>query len=92
MQRWVVSFLAISVLTITTSMAEEDLITLNMKDADITTFITDIGQMTGKAFIIDPRVKGKVTIITQHPMTQDEVYQVFISTLNVHGFTAVKAN
>lgn len=72
--------------------AEEDLITLNMKDADITTFITDIGQMTGKAFIIDPRVKGKVTIISQHPMTQDEIYHVFISTLNVHGFTAVKAN
>lgn len=73
-------------------IADDDLVTLNMKDADITTFITDIGQMTGKAFIIDPRVKGKVTIVSQHPMTQDEVYHVFISTLNVHGFTAVKAN
>jgi len=74
------------------TIAEEDLVTLNMKDADITTFITDIGQMMGKAFIIDPRVKGKVTIVSQHPMTQDEIYHVFISTLNVHGFTAVKAN
>ena len=73
-------------------VAEENLVTLNMKDADITTFITDIGQMTGKAFIIDPRVKGRVTIVSQHPMTQDEVYHVFISTLNVHGFTTVKAN
>ena len=73
-------------------IADDDLVTLNMKDADITTFITDIGQMTGKAFIIDPRVKGKVTIISKHPMTQDEIYHVFISTLNVHGFTAVKAN
>ena len=72
--------------------AEESLVTLNMKNADITTFITDIGQMTGKAFIIDPRVKGRVTIVSQHPMTQEEVYHVFISTLNVHGFTAVKAN
>jgi len=70
----------------------KDLITLNMKDADITTFITDIGQMTGEAFIIDPRVKGKVTIVSQHPMTKGEVYQVFISTLNVHGFTVAKAN
>jgi len=92
MQRWLVSFLAMSVLTMSLAMAEEDLITLNMKDADITTFITDIGQMTGKAFIIDPRVKGKVTIVSQHPMTLDEVYHIFISTLNVHGFTAVKAN
>ena len=74
------------------SMADDNLVTLNMKDADITTFITDIGQMTGKAFIIDPRVKGRVTIVSEHAMTQDEVYQVFISTLNVHGFTAVKAN
>jgi general secretion pathway protein D len=70
----------------------DDLITLNMKDADLATFITDIGQMTDKTFIIDPRVKGKVTIISQHPMSQDEIYHVFISTLNVHGFTAVKAN
>jgi general secretion pathway protein D len=93
MQRWLV-FCLLSVMWLSPSlaMAEQDLITINMKDADITTFITDIGQMTGKAFIIDPRVKGKVTIISQHPMTKDEVYQVFISTLNVHGFTAVKAN
>jgi len=75
-----------------TAYAEDDLITLNMKDADITTFITDMGQLTGKAFIIDPRVKGQVTIVSQHPMTRDEAYHVFISTLNVHGFTAVKAN
>lgn len=84
--------LFVSVMGSGNTFAEEDLITINMKDADITTFITDIGQMTGKAFIIDPRVKGQVTIISQHPMTKDEVYQVFISTLNVHGFTAVKAN
>jgi len=92
MQQWLTVGLLVSLLGIQVAIAEEDLITLNMKDADITTFITDIGQMTGKAFIIDPRVKGKVTIISQHPMTQDEVYHVFISTLNVHGFTAVKAN
>ena len=92
-QRWVI-FALLSVLWMGSNIAiaEEDRITLNMKDADITTFITDIGQMTGKAFIIDPRVKGRVTIVSQHPMTQDEVYHVFISTLNVHGFTAVKAN
>ena len=92
MQQWLTVGVLVSLLGMQVAIAEEDLITLNMKDADITTFITDIGQMTGKAFIIDPRVKGKVTIISQHPMTQDEVYHVFISTLNVHGFTAVKAN
>ena len=92
-QRWaVIALFSVLWSGLNLAIADDNLVTLNMKDADITTFITDIGQMTGKAFIIDPRVKGKVTIVSQHPMTQDEVYQVFISTLNVHGFTAVKAN
>lgn len=92
-QRWgLFTLFSILSLGVNLAVAEENLMTLNMKDADITTFITDIGQMTGKTFIIDPRVKGQVTIISQHPMTLDEVYQVFISTLNVHGFSAVKAD
>jgi len=71
---------------------EDDLVTLNLNNADISAFITDIGQITGKTVIVDPRVKGSVTIISTHPMTKDEVYQVFISTLEVHGFTAVEGN
>ena len=67
-------------------------VTLNLNDADISTFITVIGKVTGKSFIIDPRVKGRVTVISQHAMTQDEVYQVFLSTLKVHGYTAVDSN
>jgi len=51
MQKWVISFLVMSILTLTSSIAEEEnLITLNMKDADITTFIADIAQMTDKSF------------------------------------------
>ncbi|MAZ65644.1 MAG: type II secretion system protein GspD [Kangiellaceae bacterium] len=65
-------------------------ITLNMKDAEIEAFINDIGRLTGKTFIISPRVKGKITVISQHPMTKDELYEVFLATLKVHGFSAVE--
>lgn len=64
--------------------------TLNMKDADLQAFITEVGHITGKTFILSPRVQGKVTIVSQHPMTQDEVYQVFLSTLSTQGFSAVE--
>lgn len=65
-------------------------ITLNLKDADITSVISTVSEMTGKNFIIDPRVKGKVTIISSRPLKADEIYQVLLAVLNVHGYAAVR--
>ena len=64
-------------------------ITLNLKDADINALIGTVAEVTGKNFIVDPRVKGKVTVISSRPMNSEEVYQVFLSILKVHGFAAV---
>jgi general secretion pathway protein D len=64
-------------------------ITLNFAEADIRTVIDAVAKYTGQNFIIDPRVKGKVTIISQRPMNADQVYQVFLSILKVHGFAAI---
>ncbi len=64
-------------------------ITLNLKDADINALIGTVAEVTGKNFIVDPRVKGKVTVVSSRPMDADEVYQVFLSILTVHGFAAV---
>jgi len=64
-------------------------ITLNLKDADINALISTVAEITGSNFIVDPRVKGKVTVISSRPMNADEVYQVFLSILQVHGFAAV---
>jgi general secretion pathway protein D len=64
-------------------------VTLNLKDADISALISTVAEVTDKNFIIDPRVKGKVTVISSRPMDSDEVYQVFLSILKVHGFAAV---
>jgi general secretion pathway protein D len=64
-------------------------ITLNLKDADINALIGTVAEVSGKNFIVDPRVKGKVTVISSRPMDAGEVYEVFLSILKVHGFAAV---
>ncbi len=64
-------------------------VTLNMVDTDIRALITTVSEVTGKNFIIDPRVKGKVTVISSRPMGKDELYQVFLSILEVHGYSAI---
>lgn len=72
----------------TTALAAQT-VTLNLKDADISALIGTVAEISGKNFIVDPRVKGKVTVISSRPMDSDEVYQVFLSILKVHGFAAV---
>ncbi|MGR8921770.1 MAG: type II secretion system secretin GspD [Gammaproteobacteria bacterium] len=64
-------------------------ITLNLRDADIRAFIASVAEITGHNFIVDPRVKGKVTVISSAPTNADGLYDVFLSILRVHGFTAV---
>jgi general secretion pathway protein D len=81
--------LAVSLLLPLTVLAQS--ITFNLKDAEITTVIGTIAEVTGKNFIIDPRVKGKATVISSRPMKKEEAYQVFLSLLEVHGFSAVEA-
>jgi len=66
-------------------------VTLEMKDADITTLIELVADATGKNFIIDPRVKGKVTVVSSRTMEGNALYQVFLSILRVHGFAAIES-
>lgn len=63
--------------------------TLNFKGADLGAVISSIAEVTGKNFIVDPRVKGKVTLISNRAMGKGEVYKVFLSILEVHGYTAI---
>lgn len=65
--------------------------TLNLKDADINALIATVSEITGKNFIIDPRVKGKVTVLSSTPMSADGVYETFLAVLQVHGFAAIPA-
>jgi len=78
-----------SVLAFPKALWAEEQITLNFKDADITAVVHTVADLTGKTFIIDPRVKGKVNIVSSQPLLKDEVLGVFLSMLEVHGFTTV---
>lgn len=68
-----------------------DEVTLNFEKADIEAFISAVSQITGKSFIVDPRVKGKITIISGSALPPEAIYQVFLSVLEVHQFSAVES-
>ena len=78
-----------AILSSSKTLLAEEQITLNFKDADITAIINTIADLTGKTFIVDPRVKGNVNVISSQPLARDEVLGVFLSMLEVHGFTTV---
>jgi general secretion pathway protein D len=70
--------------------AESDLVTLNFVNADIEGVVKAVGEITGKNFLIDPRVKGTMNIISAKPMSRAMVYDVFLSALRLQGFAAVE--
>ena len=69
--------------------AAEDTWKINLKNADIREFISQVSTITGRSFIIDPRVKGDVTVVSSTAMDRDGIYELFLSVLQVHGFAAV---
>jgi general secretion pathway protein D len=82
-------FVSIVLALFISAQAMADEITLNLKDADIRALISTVSKFTGKNFIIDPRVKAKVTVISANTLTPEAVYEVFLSVLQVHGYAAV---
>ena len=64
-------------------------ITPSFRDAELSKIIEAVSSITGKTFIVDPRVRAQVTILSSTPMSPDAFYQAFLSILQVHGFVAV---
>lgn len=62
---------------------------INIKNADLNEFVVQVAEITGRTFVVDPRIKGNVTVISNTPMTADSVYELFLSVLRVHNWTAV---
>ena len=84
------TFLVFSLFTFSLpSQAEEGVLKQNFKQADITTVIESVAKITGKNFIIDPRVKGKVTFIAPEGMKPEALYDSLLAVLNVYGYAAV---
>ena len=69
--------------------AQDAEVTLNFKDTDVRKVVEAVSEVTGKSFIIDPRVTGKVTLLSSQPMSQETFYEAFLSILSVHGYVAV---
>ena len=63
--------------------------TLNLKDVDIGVLIQAVSETTGRGFVVDPKVQGKVTVVVEKPMSPEELWSVFTSVLGVHGYAAV---
>ncbi len=64
---------------------------IELNDVEIPALIDTVSRITGKNFVVDPRVKGRVTVITGGEVDPDELYELFLSILQVHGFSAVPA-
>lgn len=74
----------------TARRADPDVVTLNFINADIEGVVKVMTEITGKNFVVDPRVKGTVTIVSAKPMQRALVYDVFLSALRLQGFAAVE--
>lgn len=72
--------------------AQEQTWTVNFKDTDISELIRFVAKASGQTIIIDPKVKGKVQVISAEPVTGEQLYELFLSILEIHGFAAVQSN
>jgi general secretion pathway protein D len=70
----------------------DGMVTLNMRDADIRAVVHWLSNMTGKHFVIDPRVKGNMTIYAKEPLAINEAYGVVVEAMRVYGYSAVEGD
>src|SRR5947207_5931788 len=67
-----------------------DVVTLNFINADIEGVVKAVSEITGKNFVLDPRVKGTVNIVSARPVARALVYEIFLSALRLQGYAAVE--
>ena len=70
---------------------DSDKFTLNLDNTDVQSLIKTVSVATGRNFVVDPRVSGRVTVISTTPVDADTLYEMFLSVLQVHGFSAIDA-
>lgn len=83
--------IALFILALAPAAFASETVTLNYKDADIREVASSISEATDKNFIVDPRVKGRITVTSARPIPADAVYDTFLSILQVHGFAAMQS-
>jgi len=75
----------------TARVPAEDTASLNFVNADLEATVRAIGQYTGRQFVIDPRVKGTINLVTERPVTKQQAYEQLLSALRLQGFTIVES-
>jgi len=85
----VISLLGLVLLVALPLQASEERFSVNIQDVELGEFIDSVGRITSTTFLVDPRVRGKVSIRSQQKLTAKEVYEVFLSQLRVNGFAVV---
>ena len=78
------------VLVVPFAFAEEQTWTINFKDTELEEVVRFVAQVTGKTIIVDPKAKGRVQVISSQPLNQQQLYDLFLSILDVNGFTAIE--
>lgn len=71
--------------------AEEETVTLNFVNAEIESVVKAVGMISNRNFILDPRVKGTVNIVSSKPVARSMTYQILLSALRLQGFSAIEA-
>ncbi|MFO7577356.1 MAG: type II secretion system secretin GspD [Pelovirga sp.] len=84
-------FLFAPVVTVARELPDDLLITLDFQNVELTDMISTISELTGKNFLYDEAVRGKVTILSPEPVTLAEAYSLFTTVLRVKGFTVIPA-
>ncbi len=71
-------------------MAQAQDIELNLRDADLRSFIEIVSEATGRSFVLDPGVRGTVTVLAPDPLSADELYEVFVTVLELNRLTLIE--
>ncbi len=72
--------------------ADDDTVTLNFVNADIDAVVKAVGEITGRNFVVDPKIKGTVNIVSSHPVQKSLVYPTLLSALRMQGIVAVEGD
>ena len=72
-----------------TGLANAESWKVNLQDADIKAFINEVATITDQNFVLDPRINGNVTVISNKALSRDEIYQLFLSVMQVNGVAAI---
>jgi len=81
--------LALPLWAATAGFASAESWKVNLQDADIKAFINEVATITDQNFVLDPRINGNVTVISNRALSRDEIYQLFLSVMQVNGIAAI---